>query len=94
MAHKKNVPVHKHVRVKIVAPDLQASTKFHITEHIFDFGSMVGARSYKYPGGPAKHWFDQPVSKSSAMVSNVKPTRKMEQCLFANIAEFILQRYA
>ena len=53
---------------------------------------MVGARSYKYPGGPAKHWFDQPVSKSSAMVSNVKPTRKMEQCLFANIAEFILQK--
>ena len=38
---KKNVPVHKHVRVKIVAPDLQASTKFHITEHIFDFGKTL-----------------------------------------------------
>ena len=34
---KKNVPVHKYVQVKIAVPDLRASTKFHITEHIFDF---------------------------------------------------------
>ena len=38
---KKNVPVQKNGRVKIVAPDLRASTKFHITEHIFDFGNTL-----------------------------------------------------
>ena len=38
VAHKKkNVPVHKYVRVKIVAPDLRVSTKFHITEHILNY---------------------------------------------------------
>ena len=54
---KKNVPVHKYVRVKIVAPDLRASTKFHITEHIFDFGKTLGqilANFSTHKGGPQK----------------------------------------
>ena len=54
---KKNVPVHKYVRAKIVAPDLRASTKFHIKENIFDFGKTLGqvlANLLTHKGGPQK----------------------------------------
>ena len=46
---------------------------------------MVGARSYKYPGGPAKHWFAHNPRQhvfcllqiDNTMVPNVKPTRNI-----------------
>ena len=46
---------------------------------------MVGARSYKYPGGPAKHWFAYNPRQhvfcllqiDNTMVPNVKLTRNI-----------------